>query len=65
MYPFLKNIFIFGCTVFIAEPGLSLVEVSGGDSSLQGVGFALQWLLSLQNTGSRHAGIRNCGTQAP
>ena len=38
---------------FVAARGLSLVVVSGGYSSLQCVGFSLQWLLLLQSTGSR------------
>ena len=42
--------------VFIAACGLSLVMASGGYSSLQYAGFSLQWLLLLQNTGSRHTG---------
>ena len=44
--------------------GLSLVAVSGGYSSLQCMGLALQWLLLLWSTGSRHAGFSNCGTWA-
>ena len=42
--------------VFVAVCGLSLVVASGGSSSLRCMGFSLQWLLLLQNTGSRHAG---------
>ena len=43
---------------------LSLVEASGGSSSLPCVGFPLPWLLLLQGTGSRHMGLRSCGTWA-
>ena len=50
--------------VFIATCGLSLVAVSGGYSSLQYVGFSLQWLLLLRSTGSRHAGFSSCSTRA-
>ena len=39
--------------VFIAVRGLSLVAASGGYSSLQCMGFSLQWLLLLWSTGSR------------
>ena len=35
-----------------------------GYSLLQCVGFSLLWLLSLQSTGSRHAGFSSCGTWA-
>ena len=41
----------------VAVRGLSIVAVSRGYySSLQWVGFLLQWLLLLRSTGSRHAG---------
>ena len=48
---------------------LSLVAVSRGYSSLQYVGFSLQWLLLLWSMGFRHMGVvahelRGCGTQA-
>ena len=33
-------------------------------SLLQCEGFSLWWVLSLQSTGSRHAGFLSCGTQA-
>ena len=36
--------------------GLSLVEVSGGYSSLRCMGFSLQWLLLLQSMDSRCVG---------
>ena len=39
--------------VFVAGRGLSLVEASGGYSSLRCVGFSLRWLLLLRSTGSR------------
>ena len=38
--------------VFVAVRGLSLVVTSGCYSSLQCMGFSLQWLLLLQSTGS-------------
>ena len=50
--------------VFLAARGLSLVEVSGGYSSLRSAGFSLQWLLLLRSMGSRHVGFSSCGTQA-
>ena len=43
--------------VLAATRGLSLVEASGGYSSLRCAGFSLRWLLSLRSTGSRHAGL--------
>ena len=49
--------------VFIAARGLSLVAARGGYSSLQCVGFSLQWLLLLRSMGSRHAGFSSCSTQ--
>ena len=39
--------------VFVAACRFSLVAVSGGYSSLRCASFSLQWLLLLQNTGSR------------
>ena len=50
--------------VFVAARGLSLVAASGGNSSLQCVGFSLWWLLFLQSMGSRRAGFSSCGTRA-
>ena len=50
--------------VFVAAHGLSLVEASGGYSSLRCVGFSLRWLLLLRSTGSRHTGFSSCGTWA-
>ena len=52
--------FFFGCV------GSSLLHAaSGGYSSLRSAGFSLRWLLLLWSTGSRRAGLRNCGTWAP
>ena len=45
--------------------GLSLVAASGDYSSLQCVGFSLQWPLLLRSTGSRHVGFSSCGSRAP
>ena len=50
--------------VFIAARRLSVVAESRGYSSLQCVGFSLQWLLLLQSTDSRHVGFSSCGTRA-
>ena len=51
--------------VFVAAPGLSLVAVSGGYSSLGYTGFSLRWLLLLQSTtGSRRVGFSSCGSRA-
>ena len=50
--------------LFLATCGLSLVGASGGYSSLRCVGFSLRWLLLLRSTGSRHAGVRSCGSPA-
>ena len=52
------NLFIYFCLfwlrwVFVAAHVLSLVEVSGGYSSLRCVGFSLCWLLLLWSTGTR------------
>ena len=57
-------IYFWLCWVFIAACGFSLVAASGGYSSLQCVGFSLQWLLLLWSTGSRHAGFSSCGMWA-
>ena len=58
-------IFIFGCIgSLLLCMGFSLVEGSGGYSSLRCVGFSLRWLLLLQSTGSRRAGFSSCGTRA-
>ena len=45
------------CWVISATRGLSLVAASRGYSSLQWVGFSLQWALLLQSTGSRALGL--------
>ena len=50
--------------VSVAAHQLSLVASSRGYSSLQCMGFSLQWLLLLWSTGSRHAGFSSCGTWA-
>ena len=49
-------IYFWLCWVFVAAHRLSLVEASGGYSSLRCAGFSLRWLLLLWSTGSRHAG---------
>ena len=56
-------IYFWLCQVFVAAHGLSLVVVSG-DYSLRCSGFSLQWLLSLQNSGSRYTGFSSCSTWA-
>ena len=53
--------YLFNCwlhTVSIAALRLSLVAVSGGCSSLWCMGFSLQWLLLLWNTGCRMPGLQ-------
>ena len=45
--------------VFVAARGLSPVAASRGHSSLQCMGFSLQW-----STGSRRAGFSSCGSRA-
>ena len=62
-FVFLINLFWLHW-VFIAVCGLSLVATVGGYSSLQCVGFLLQWLLLLRSTGSRCIGFSSCGTWA-
>ena len=64
MYFFKKIIYFWLRWVFVAVCGLSLVVSSGGYSSLQWVGFSLQWLLLLWSTGSRRTGFSICGAQA-
>ena len=66
---FLVNLFILFIyfwlhRVFVAVRGLPLVVASEGYSSLQCMGFSLQWLLLLWSMGSRHAGFSSCGTGA-
>ena len=62
----LKYLFIYFWLhwVFVAARRVSLVEASGGYSSLPCVGFSLQWLLLLPSMGSRHAGFSSCGSWA-
>ena len=48
--------FFLWCRVFVAVRGRSLVEASGGYSSLQCAGFSLRWLLLLRSMGARRAG---------
>ena len=56
---------MFGCVgSSFLRAGFSLVAASGGSSSLRCAGFALQWLLLLQSTGSRRPGFRSCGSWA-
>ena len=47
--------------VSVAVCRLSLVAANGSYSSLQCIGFSLQWLLLLWSTGSRHTGM-GCST---
>ena len=54
----------FGCDGSSLLRGLSVVAASRVYSSLWCVGFSLQWLLLLWNTGSRRVGFSSCGTQA-
>ena len=56
--------FICAFRVFIAARGLSLVVVSGGYSSLPCMSVSLQWLLSLQSTGSRLKSFSSCVPRA-
>ena len=44
--------------------GFSLVAASGGHSSLRCAGLSPRWPLSLQSTGSSHAGFSSCGSRA-
>ena len=59
----LKKLFIYFwlCWVFVAVRGLSLVEASRRYSSLQCMGFSLQWLLLLRSTGSNCTVFSHCG----
>ena len=61
---FIYFLFVFGCAVFVAVQGLSVVAESGGYFLLQWVGFSLHWLLLLQGTGSRYAGFRSLGVRS-
>ena len=58
MYVF---IYLWLCWVLDAVRGLSLVEASGGYSSLRCAGFSLRWLLLLWSVGM---GFRSCGCRA-
>ena len=62
----LKNNFIYFWLhwVFIAVFGLSLVAASRGFSSLQCMGFSLQWLPLLRSTGSGCMSFSNCSMWA-
>ena len=57
-------IYFWLCWVYVAVPGLSLVAVSGGYSSLRCAGFSLRWLLLLWSMGLRRVGFRSCGLRA-
>ena len=50
---YLKKIFILAMLGLCCWTGFSLSVLSGGSSSLKCEVFSLQWLLSLQSTGSR------------
>ena len=49
------------CWVFVAVCRLSLVAASRVCSLLQCLGFSLQWLFSMQSTGSRLRSLRHEG----
>ena len=51
-------LFIFGCAESLLYEGLLCVRQVG--APLPCMGFPLQWLLSLQSTGSRGAGSSSC-----
>ena len=61
---FIYFLFVFGCAVFVAVRGLSLVVESRSYFLLQWVGFSSHWLLLLQGTGSRYAGFRSRGVRS-
>ena len=61
---FWEYLFIWPRWVFVATRRLSPALVSRGFSSLQCAGFSLLWLPLLRRTGSRHAGISSCSSQA-
>ena len=44
--------------------GFLWLQWAGSTLCLQGMGFSLWWFLSLQSTGSRHAGANSCCTWA-
>ena len=65
---FFKFIYLFIfyfclCCAFIAAHGLSVVEASGGYSSLRCTGFSLLWLvlLRVQALGARASVVMACG----
>ena len=64
LFIFYSFIYFWPHWVFTAACGLSLAAASGGYSSLQCMGFSLQWLLLLQSTGHRHTGFSSCGSWA-
>ena len=55
-------IFFFLATLGLGCTRLSLVVAHGGYSSLECVGFSLQWLLLLRSRGSRRLGFSSCPT---
>ena len=75
LFIYLFILFFWLCWVFVAVCRLSLVEASGGYSSLRCTGFSLRWLLLLRSMGSRHTGfssdswalerrLSSCGSRA-
>ena len=58
---FYNFIYFCLCWVLVTACRLSLVTVSEGYSLLQCAGFSLQWLLLLQNAGSRVCGFHSRG----
>ena len=61
-------LFLFICLFLttvdlLALHGLRLVAASQGYSSLECLGFSIQWLLLFQNTGCRQWGFSSCGTR--
>ena len=61
---FLTHLFIYFWLCWVLVAGLSLVAARGGYSSLQCMGFSLQWLLLWQRTGSRALRLSSCGSRA-
>ena len=61
---FFFNSYFWLCWIFVAARGLSLVEASGGYSSLRCTGLSLRWLLLLRSMGSRRTGFSSCGSWA-
>ena len=64
IYLFILFIYFWLRWLYLAVCMLSLVVASRGYSSLQCMGFSLRWLLLLRSMGSRHAGVRSCGSRA-